>query len=216
MSEFSPIPAPSRSRRRVVLFSVGGAAAVAVALGGGAVALASGPGSGPSASGPSGSASVPAPTSSGTAGSHRPEPRRHAPHLDGTVVSANRSSIVITDHEGFRRTIDLSSKTSYTDGLSATPAAGTRIHAEGTVASDKTSLDATRVGKAPAGPKEGGPGGKGDPRHGPGRGHRPPAPPSGGSAPSGRPSPPSGRPSAPSSSGGQTPAPSATPSTTHS
>lgn len=209
MSEFSPIPAPSRSRRRVVLFAVGGATAAAVAVGGGAVALASGPGSGPSGSGSSGSGSAPAPTSSGTVGSQRPQPRRHAPHLDGTVVSANGSSIVITDREGFQRTIDITSNTTYTDGLTATPAAGTRIHAEGTVASDKTSLDATRIGKAPVGPMEGGPRGKGDTQHGPGRGHRPPAPPSGGSAPSGRPSP-------PSSSGGQTPAPSATPSTTHS
>lgn len=204
MSESSPIPSPARSRRRVAVLTVGAAAAAAAALGGGAVALASGPGSGSS---PSGSGS--APTSSGTAGSQRPELRRHAPHLDGTVVSANGSSIVITDREGFQRTIDVSSTTTYTDGLSATPAVGTRIHAEGTVAADHTSLSATRLGQAPVGRKDGGPGRKGDPQHGPGRNHRPPAPPSGGSGSS-------GRPSAPSSSGSQTPAPSAPPSPTHS
>jgi hypothetical protein len=188
---WGPPPAPparSRLGRRLAL--AGGVGAV-LAVGGVAVAQAS------SAPSPSTSPSAPAPSGSGSAPA--PAPREHRPHLAGTVVSASGDSIVITDREGFQRTIHTSSATKYEDGLTATPAAGTEIVAEGTVDSDKTSLAATRIAKRPT-PPEGGPGRGhwpgGGPGHGwPGRGDHP-APPPG--APSGAPTPPSGAPTPPS------------------
>ena len=67
----------------------------------------------------------------------------------GTVVSASGNTITITDFQGFQRTIHTTSATTYADGLTATPAAGTRIYAAGAVDTDKTSLKATRFGKLP-------------------------------------------------------------------
>jgi hypothetical protein len=111
------------------------------------------------------------------------------------VTSVHGNEILIKDFDGFTRTIKTSSKTTYRDGLTANPAVGTQIVAEGTVAADGTSLDATSIGKG----FEFGHGERGGFwHHGPGRGFGP-RPPSG-SAPSGAPSaPPSGAPSAPSS-----------------
>jgi hypothetical protein len=168
---------------------VAGGAAVALALGGVAVAAAASSDATPPSPRPSA-----APSPGSTAAPDR-DRRERQPFLAGTVVSASGNTITITDFQGFRRTIHTSSSTTYADGLSATPAAGTRIYAVGTVDSDKTSLKASRVGKAPEragrGPGRGFPGF-------PGPGHRhhdrdgaPPASPSpgGGSGGSGTPSP---------------------------
>jgi len=116
------------------------------------------------------------------------------------VTSVHGNEILIKDFDGFTRTIKTSGKTTYRDGLTANPAVGTQIVAEGTVAADGTSLDATSIGKG----FEFGHGERGGFwHHGSGRGFGP-RPPSG-SAPSGAPSaPPSGAPSAPSS-GSSTP-----------
>jgi hypothetical protein len=82
------------------------------------------------------------------------------------VKSVSGTQILITDRDGFTRTIVTSSKTTYSDGLTASPATGTEITAVGTVDANGTSLDATSIGK-PKGPAGfGGPGGRGD--HGPG------------------------------------------------
>ena len=81
------------------------------------------------------------------------------------------NTITITDVQGFQRTIHTTSATTYEDGLTATPAAGTRIYAVGTVDTDKTSLKATRVGKLPDRPEGRGFPGRGFPGHGPGRHH---------------------------------------------
>jgi hypothetical protein len=167
-----PRPAGRRSGRRLL---VAGGAAVALALGGVAVAAAASSDSTPSprpSAGPS----------PGTTGAPDRDRRERLPFLAGTVVSASGNTITITDVQGFRRTIHTSSSTTYENGLSARPAAGTRIYALGTVDSDKTSLKATRVGKLPDhGPGRGFPG-HGFPGHGfpgaPGRHHdgAPPAP----------------------------------------
>ena len=132
---------------------------MALAVGGVAVAAAATSDSTPS---PGASAS-PSPGSTAAPGRER---RQRQPFLVGTVVSASGNTITITDFQGFRRTIHTSSSTTYEDGLTATPAAGTRIYAVGTVDSDKTSLKATRVGKQP----EWGPG-PGFPKGGPGGRH---------------------------------------------
>lgn len=157
------ISGPDRPRtgRRL---AVAGVVGTALALGGVAVAQA--------ASAPSPSTSAPAPSASGSAapgdktpGDKAPEERERTPHLAGTVVSASGGTIVITDRQGFQRTIKTTGDTEYADGLTATPAAGTTLHAEGTVDADKTSLVATRIGKLPERAGRGGPGGF------PGRGH---------------------------------------------
>jgi len=85
--------------------------------------------------------------------------------MAGTVTAVSGSTITITDRDGFSREIKVSGSTTYTDGLTAIPKVGDKIHAEGTVDTDKTSLDATRVGLMTehAPPGAGGPGG-----HGPG------------------------------------------------
>lgn len=197
-------PPPSRTGRRL---AVAGVAAAALAVGGVAVAQAA-----------TSNAPSPSPSSSASAspgakpGDPDRGPRQHSPHLAGTVVSASDGTITITDFEGFQRTIHTSSATTYSDGLTATPAAGTKIVAEGTVDSDKTSLKATKIAKMPDRP-EGGPG-RGFPGGGPGgfpgrhhdRDGTPPSgsatPPSPGTPSPGTPSPgtPSPAPSTPSAS----------------
>ena len=121
------------------MLGIAGLAAVVLAIGGVAVAAAATSDSSPS---PSASAS-PSP------GSTEAPNRELRPFLAGTVVSASGNTITITDFQGFQRTIHTTSATTYADGLTATPAAGTRIYAAGAVDTDKTSLKATRVGKLP-------------------------------------------------------------------
>jgi hypothetical protein len=163
----SALPTPEQKpRRRLRLAAIGGIAAIAIIGGGiGAVASAEQPTAGtpttstvlPSTTSTvkdgSGAGSTTAPTT-GAAGAPaaptRPAPK---PHLAGTVTSVSGSTVLIKDREGFTRTIVLSSK----------------IHAEGTVDANGTSLDAVTVG-ADKGPM-GGPGrGDGGPMGGPGRG----------------------------------------------
>jgi hypothetical protein len=144
-------PRPTwRTGRRL---AVAGVAAVALAVGGVAVAAAATS----DAPSPSSSAS-PSPGSSASPGAPDRDKRERGPFLAGTVVSASGGTITITDFQGFQRTIHTSSSTTYEDGLTATPAAGTKIVAEGTVDSDKTSLAATRVAKLPDRPEGRGPG----------------------------------------------------------
>jgi hypothetical protein len=189
-------PPPSRTGRRL---AVAGVVAAALAVGGVAVAQAA-----------TSNAPSPSPSASPGAKPGDPDrgPRQHSPHLAGTVVSASGDTITITDFEGFQRTIHTSSATTYSDGLTATPAAGTKIVAEGTVDPDKTSLKATKIAKMPdrPGPGRGFPGGGpgGFPGGGPGRHHD-----RDGTPPSGAPTPPSGSATPPSGSATPgTPAPS--------
>ncbi len=138
--------------------AVAGVGAAVLAVGGVAVAQAATSNAPTPSAGPS--------TSASPGGSGAPRPREHSPHLAGTVVSASGGTITITDREGFQRTIHTTSATTYSDGLTATPAAGTVIVAEGTVDSDKTSLKATTIAKRPDRPGSG----RGFPGGGPGRG----------------------------------------------
>ncbi|MCW2527128.1 MAG: hypothetical protein JWM76_1988 [Pseudonocardiales bacterium] len=150
-------PGSHRPSKRA--FIIGGAAATLLAVGGGAVAMAAAP----SSSAPTGSASASSSTGAKpTDSTTRPV---HKPHLGGTVKSVSGSTILVTDRDGFTRTIKTSSATTYNDSLTASPAVGTVINAEGTVDADGTSLDATVIGKGALG----GPGGG----RGPGGGHGP-------------------------------------------
>lgn len=159
---------PPRPRTGHRLAAAGAVGAV-LAVGGVAVAQAAAPApSSPSAT-PS---ATPSGSPSGSAAPGKDAPRERTPRLAGTVVSASGGTITITDFQGFQRTIRTSGDTEYSEGLTATPAAGTRIVAEGTIADDKTSLDATRVSALPDRPeglpgRPGGPG-RGFPGHGPG------------------------------------------------
>lgn len=87
-------------------------------------------------------------------------------HLGGWVTKVDGSDFTITDHDGFTRTIHTTSVTTVTkDGAPSTLSAvtvGTFIRALGEVASDGTSLDASRIelGAPTRGP--GGPGPRGE------------------------------------------------------
>ncbi len=198
-------PQPVRPRRHLRLAAIGGIAAIAI-LGGGITAVAS-------ASAPTSSTSTVAPPTSGvtapTSGSAAPgmgtRPARPTPkpHLDGAVTSVSGSTVLIKDRDGFTRTIVVSSKTTYADGLKAALTSGTEIYAEGTVAANGTSLNATSIGKRPTppagGPDGGGPGGPGGPWGRGGRGGPPAGGPGNGPGPGGKPAPPTGT-AAPSTS----------------
>ncbi|GGL94333.1 hypothetical protein [Nakamurella endophytica] len=193
-------PRPAAVRRVVVGLAVAGG----LALTGAGVAVAADTGGG------SGTSAQPSPTAAG-AGAPAPgsptTPPPHVPHLDGTVTAVSDGTVTITDHDGFRRTIRTDSGTTYGSGLSAPVPVGTAVHDTGTVDTDGTSLDATRIEVPPAPPA-------GPPAHGPG-GPRPPAPaPPAGTAPASPPAPPTGssvEPSVtPSAEPSGTPAPSAT------
>lgn len=93
----------------------------------------------------------------------------HQPHIDGTVTKVSASTVTVTDPDGFTRTIMTTSRTTYADGLAAPVKVGVRIHAEGTVDADGTSLDAVTIRTVPTppappreaprgGPRPGGPG----------------------------------------------------------
>jgi hypothetical protein len=66
--------------------------------------------------------------------------------LAGTVASVSGNVITITGGEGFTRTIDVSSATTYSEGGSATTLSsvivGSKISADGIVSADQTALDA--------------------------------------------------------------------------
>lgn len=177
---------------------IGGAAAAAAADDGG---NSTSPGSSTSAS-PSAPSAQAAPSVAGAqsgSGDGSATPPAPKPHLDGTVSSVTSSSILITDPEGFTRTIHLSGDTTYGDGVSLPVAVGERIHAEGTVDTDGTSLAARVIASAPEPPAPGAAGPGGGPAG-------PPAPPADGSAPTpptpptdgSLPAPPSGAEQAPS------------------
>lgn len=162
----APTPADPR-RSRVRAFTVSGIAAACLVGGAATAYAADGGGASTPSTPPAGSSSAPStpPTSTAPARSGaQPPVAKHAPHLDGTVTRAGAGTITITDRDGFTRTIDVTA-TVYTGGLSATPATGTRIHAEGTVDSNGTALDATRVGSHPT-PPAGGPARHAKPGHG--------------------------------------------------
>jgi hypothetical protein len=191
---WTPPPAePSPRRRLGRRLGLAGAVAVVLALGGVAIASAA---NAPSPSPSPGSSAQPSPGQPGGPGQG---PRERGPAMAGTVVSASGGTITITDLQGFQRTIHTTSATTYSDGLNATPAAGTKIVAVGTVDSDKTSLKATRVATLPDRPEGRGFPGGGFPG-GPGRHH-------GRDGDKGTPSPGSGTPTP----GPSTPAPSPSP-----
>lgn len=190
-----PAPqSPGPHARRVPRFvAIGGIVAVAVLGGGISIAAAATP-SDPTANSATSTSTTThtshtrpsgAPTgkpdwpSGGARPTGTPGNRVQQPRLSGTVKSVSGTTILITDRQGFTRTIVTSSKTTYSDDLTASPATGTQIEAVGTVDANGTSLDATSIGK-PKGPGGfGGPGGHGPggfghgPGHGPGGGPRP-------------------------------------------
>ena len=90
-----------------------------------------------------------------------------SPHLFGTVTSVSGSTITISDQDGFWRTITTSGSTTYTkSGASSNAAAvsvGSVISAEGSIASDHTTLDATSITIGLPTPPTGGAGGPGGP-----------------------------------------------------
>jgi Domain of unknown function (DUF5666) len=142
------------------------AAAAGLIIVGGGLALATTAAGASSSSSPSGygpGGNGERPSGAKSTGTDQPPAPKRTPHLMGTVKSVSGSTILITDQDGFTRTIKVSGSTKYEDSLTANPAAGTKIAAEGTVDSDGTSLDATTVSAAKMMP--GGPGG-----HGPGGG----------------------------------------------
>lgn len=91
-------------------------------------------------------------------GSERPE-RLAIPHLDGQVVAVTDSTVTVADRDGFWRTMNLSSSTTYSiRGVSATQSAvtvGSFVMARGSVNGDHVRLDAASVDVAPAAPVEG-------------------------------------------------------------
>jgi hypothetical protein len=160
-------PGMTRGRK----LAIASVAATVVTLGGGAVALATtqhsgppapggygAPGYGPEggfgAGGPGGygvPSSVPSSVpsgvpSGGTSGSGQTSVA-HKPQLAGKVKSVSSTTITVTDGDGFTRTINITSSTKYSGGLTAAPTVGTQIHAVGTVNSDGVSLDATSITK---------------------------------------------------------------------
>lgn len=68
---------------------------------------------------------------------------RRLAHIDGIVKSVSGSTYTVTDRDGFTRTIEVGSSTQYGDSGRAALVAGAPVHAEGTVNSDGTTLDAT-------------------------------------------------------------------------
>lgn len=124
-----------RARRALVAVAAGG-----LLLGGTGVAYAVTSTTPPSTTPSSGPPSSGAP-SSGTATA----PPVRQPDIGGTVTSVSGNTVLVTDRDGFTRTILTSSTTTYGTGLSDPLAVGTVIHAVGTVDADKTSLDATAI-----------------------------------------------------------------------
>lgn len=165
-------PAPW-TRSRAARLTLTGAAACALLLGGTVIASAAHAGGGPAPT-PSSSASSSAnpqpsanpsdgtqqstgPATGRTGSTKKPAPAPHRPHIDGTVTSVSAATVTVTDRDGFTRTIVTSSGTKYGDGLTAQLPAGSRIHAEGTVDANGTSLDATTITvmRPPHAPKAG-------------------------------------------------------------
>ena len=75
-------------------------------------------------------------------------------HVSGSVVSVTGGTIVVSDAQGFYRTIQVGNSTTYSkSGASATlgdVTTGTVIEAEGTVGASHTILDASIVGIGPS------------------------------------------------------------------
>jgi len=153
-------PAPW-TRSRAARLTLTGAAACGLLLGGTVIASAAHAGGGPAPT-PSSSASSsanPQPSANPSDGTQqsaspatgrpgstkKPAPSQHRPHIDGTLASVSAATVTVTDRDGFTRTILTSSGTKYGDGLTAQLPAGTKIHAEGTVDANGTSLDATTI-----------------------------------------------------------------------
>lgn len=166
------LPAPRRLRRSRV--AIGTGVGVALVAGGVAIGLAQTSASAsPSAlvaaasSSSSAAGGTPRPHPTGTDG--RPAIGSRQPILVGSVKTAKTATITITDLQGFTRTIVTLSKTTYKDGLTATPAVGTKIVAQGSIDSNGTSLDAMTISALPKG-FAGGPAGPGGGPGGFGRG----------------------------------------------
>lgn len=130
----------------------------------------------------------------------------HPAHIDGMVTDTADGTLTVTDRDGFTRTITTDAETSYgRDGQSSASdiTTGTPVRAQGSVASDGTTLqaDSVEVATGPAG-GPGGPRGPGD--HGPGKGGGPGGPAQGGPAAPGPDAPPAPGMSAPSQGDGAT------------
>jgi hypothetical protein len=124
------------------------------------------------------------PAAPGAAPAAPAAPAKPRPHLDGVVTALTNGHLTIKDPDGFTRQIAIAQ---VPQGITT----GTRIHAEGSVDRDGTTLDATTVtvGRPPALP-----------------GH-PPVPPAGGA----KPAPPQGGPARPPAAPGAKAKPPAAP-----
>jgi Domain of unknown function (DUF5666) len=69
--------------------------------------------------------------------------------IDGSVSAVTSSAIIVTDRDGFTRTIDTGGQTKYTANSASSTRSkvttGTVVHAEGKVDTDGTALDAANV-----------------------------------------------------------------------
>jgi hypothetical protein len=161
------------SRRAAIITGATGLAVVG-AVGIGTAAFADGTTPSPGAS-----HAAPAPSAAPGHGPARP----HTPHIGGTVLSVDGTTVTVKDPEGFTRTIRLQAGATVTKGTAASTTAaitkGTWIEASGTVDANGTALDATTVSIGRPTPPKGGPHG------GPagGRGERPTPPAGDGAAP---------------------------------
>lgn len=94
-------------------------------------------------------------------------PGAHQPRLGGQVVAVSATTITVADRDGFWRTINTSSTTTYSDASGATTrdavAVGQFVGATGTVDADHTSLDAASVQVSATAPLHGPDGGHGGP-----------------------------------------------------
>jgi len=101
------------------------------------------------------------------------------PTVMGKVISVTASTIVVEDQQGFYRSIDVTDATTYLKGTTTASSSdvtvGAYLAAQGTVASDHTSLEATQIQLSrPSGPSGSGP--DGGPFGGPGDGPAPNGP----------------------------------------
>ncbi|MBB5639841.1 DUF5666 domain-containing protein [Cryobacterium roopkundense] len=140
LARITSLDAATPARRRAPII-IGAVAAAALVFGGAGAAFAA-------------TAELTSDSSSDSATTTTERPA-HVPHIHGTVVSVSGDTVTVTDKDGFTRTIVTSGDTEYGDGLIADLATGTEIHASGTVNSNGTSLDATKISTAPAAPAAG-------------------------------------------------------------
>lgn len=148
----SPPPPPSRRRRVTSRAGLLLTLVAAAALAGGGAAWAATRGTGPEVSTAQTNPAQPPqgpPAALGAPGGPRQGWRQNTPFIAGTVTKVSGETVLVTDLQGFQRTIHVSSSTTYTrGGQPATTSAlkvGDHVVATGKVDPNKTDLDASSV-----------------------------------------------------------------------